>query len=150
MRALLLALLLAVPALAQEPRELTVRAVTLNAWGLPFGLAADREARVRALGPALAALRPDAVCLPEAWLSGHAQALGAAVGNAGLGNSRNFPSRRWGSGLFVASRWPIADAAFTTFTLSGKPHKPWHADWYGAKGLARVLLDTPVGPLAVA
>lgn len=134
---------------ARAADRLQVRVVTQNARGLPLG-ADDQAPRLARLGAALAALTPDVVCLQEVWDEADAEALAGHLAEAGLSHWRRFPSRLWGSGLVVVSRWPIVTEAFTPFTLSGKPHRPGHGDWYAGKGLARVTIDTPLGRVLVA
>jgi len=84
------------------------------------------------------------------WDDDHAATLVRDFASLGLAHHRTFSSHPGNSGLLVVSRWPILSAEFTRFTLAGKPHKPWHADWYGGKGIGCVLIDTPLGPLRVA
>ena len=40
-----------------------------------------------------------------------------------------------GSGTCIFSKVLISDATFHEFTMNGYPHKFWHGDWFGGKGL---------------
>lgn len=145
-RALLCLLLLAALARAEEPP--VVRVVSMNLWGVPG--TPDRAARMKAFGPAVAALKPHVVALQEVWLDGDQELVVQGLAAAGLVHARRFPGPRFGSGLVVASVWPLAGERFTPFELGGKPHAPWHGDWWGGKGVAVLRVATPHGPLLLA
>jgi endonuclease/exonuclease/phosphatase family metal-dependent hydrolase len=49
----------------------------------------------------------------------------------------------------ILSRWPIRDVHFTRYDLAGLPQRIQHADWYGGKGFARCVLDTPAGEFSL-
>lgn len=128
--------------------SLRLRVVSLNVRAFP-GALPRRSERLAALAPALTALAPDVVVLQGAWPSSGRERIAAALKDAGLKHHRYFRSRIFGSGLFVAARYPIEQAAFEAFDVSGGPHKPRELDWYGGKGFASCLLQTPVGPLRI-
>ena len=75
--------------------DASLRVVSLNIWGLPI-VSDAREARMRALGPALAALQPQLVALQEVWAEEDAVLLGAALADAGL----KYQERRTSAHLF--------------------------------------------------
>ena len=56
------------------------------------------------------------------------------VSNA-LPYSHYFFSGVNGSGTCVLSATPIIEAHFHKFSLNGFPHKIFHGDWFGGKGL---------------
>jgi len=131
----LVLLSLATPA---EPRP-SVRVVSYNTWLFPH-VSEDFAGRRDRMGPALAALEPDVLCLQEVW------DRGAALTLRGHLRGRLPHARVSGGGLMVLSRWPIVDAAF-------EPH-PVHArlslaERLAKKGALHVLIDTPFGPLHV-
>jgi endonuclease/exonuclease/phosphatase family metal-dependent hydrolase len=130
-------------------QEIQLRVVTYNAWDLP-GVATNIRERVARIGPALAALKPDLVSFQELWVDADAERVARDLAAAGLVHTRRFPSGLVGSGLMVASVFPITSASFLRYELGGKPQKPWHGDFYGGKGIARVRLETPLGPLDLA
>jgi endonuclease/exonuclease/phosphatase family metal-dependent hydrolase len=84
------------------------------------------------------------------WVDTDEVVIARALAKAGLVHTRRFASGWIGSGLLVASRFPITDAAFVRYELGGKPQKFWHGDFYGGKGMMRVTVATPLGPLDVA
>lgn len=130
------------------PQQLQVRVVCLNTWGVPFS--SRLAARVAKLGPELARLRPQIVCLQEVWREEDGAALIEALAAAGLPHAHHWKEGFVGSGLLIASAWPLREVTFRPFALAGKAHKPWHGDWYARKGVALVSLETPIGPLLVA
>ncbi|MEZ0227738.1 MAG: endonuclease/exonuclease/phosphatase family protein [Planctomycetota bacterium] len=69
---------------------------------------------------------------------------------AGLVHWRRFPSGLVGSGLHISSRFPIREASFLRYACGGQPWKVRHGDFYGGKGIARVRVETLLGPLDVA
>ena len=151
--ALLLLLLLPLalaPAAAQErePARAELKLVSLNVWGLPW--TPRLEARIARLGQELARLRPQVVCLQEVWREEDGAALAAALAAAGLPHSRHWADGFLGSGLFVASAFPLRELERRTFALAGKAHKPWHGDWWARKGVVLVSLEGPLGPLLLA
>lgn len=127
------------------PTQLKV--LTFNAWGI-WMITPSREARMAAIGPAIAAYEPDLVAMQEVWMDADADRLQAAFHKAGLKYSRRFdgmwPER---SGLLVASRYPITESGFLAYSEGSHPHIPWHVDWMANKGVARVRIQTPGGPV---
>ncbi|MGE0433724.1 MAG: endonuclease/exonuclease/phosphatase family protein [Planctomycetota bacterium] len=152
--AFIVVLLLAGVAMAQDDdpdrSHAPIRVLTFNVWGLPFGIAPHREARIRAIGPAIAALQPempDIVALQEVWLAEDQATLRNALADAGLPHSVGYPDGGLiGSGLVLASRWPIAHAQFEPYTVAGKPT---FSDWWARKGFICATISTPHGPLVV-
>ncbi len=143
-------LLLAGSAAPAAAGPLRLRVVTFNVWGLPWGIAAHREARLERIGPALAALRPDVVALQEVWVEADGERLRRVLADAGLVHSLHLSDGFLGSGLLVASRHPLGAERFTRYEAAGKPHKPFHGDWFARKGVVVVRLDTPAGPVLLA
>lgn len=136
----LVVLAVGLAASARADDRLTVRVVTLDAV----------EGGGPTLGAALAGLRPDVACLQSVWSEADAQALTDELAKVGLAHAVRFPSRLRGSGLLIASRWPVADRTFKAFTLAGEPHRPFASDWWDGPGVGRASLDTPLGRLLVA
>lgn len=149
--ALLLALLLPLlgaPADA-APRRQKVRVLSWNVWGLPWGLSKQREERIAAIGARLGELKLDLVLLQEVWVAEDGVALGKALAAAGLSHQVHESEGFLGSGLLIASRWPISGSDYQAFELSGKLHKPWNGDAWTRKGFLELQLDTPLGRLVV-
>jgi endonuclease/exonuclease/phosphatase family metal-dependent hydrolase len=154
-----LLLLSASPAIAQGSEgveeTLPLRVISYNCWAIP-GYSDAVDERVRRIGPALAALEPDVVCLQEVWTPDDGQRILDALAEAGLPHARHFraplePYTLFASGMLIASRYPfLEEPVVTPFRMRGKPHAPWHADAFASKGVARVVVDTPLGPVRVA
>lgn len=135
---------------APDDAPLRLRVLTFNAWGI-WMITPAREARMAAIGPAIAALDPDVVAMQEVWVDADAEALAHALAEAGLPHHQRFFSTWPGdSGLFIASRFPIERTDFIEYSAGTHPDIPWHVDWLAGKGLGRVRLQTPAGPVDVA
>jgi sphingomyelin phosphodiesterase 2 len=126
-----------------------LRVLTLNVWGLPWGLARDRTARMRAIGERLPDLDADVIAFQEVWAPAAREQLIDAGHAAGYEAIWHREQALGGSGLLVLSRHPIARASFTPFTLRGLPQRLLHADFYGGKGFAVLTLSMPDGPVHV-
>lgn len=122
--------------------------VTWNIWGVKW-ITPSIDARMAAIAPALLALEPDVVLLQEVWRQEDGWLIGAALQEGGLDHIRYFQGPERSSGLMVASRYPITAEGFTRFTLGGFGYIPFHLDWMCDKGLARVEVATPVGPVVI-
>lgn len=130
-----------------ETTPIQVRVLTFNVWGLPI-ISPSREERIERTGRAVAELRPDLVTFQEVWLDEDAGRLAAAMKDAGLVHIQRFQSSWPGhSGLLIASSFPIRDVAFKAYTLGRELFRPWHLDFIAGKGMARVRVDTPIGPV---
>lgn len=130
--------------------EAPLRVLSFNAWGV-WLVTPSRQARFEAMGAKIAALAPDVVAMQEVWLDEDADRLVEDLGRAGLVHSRRFTSVWPGhSGLLLASRYPIIQQDFVEYAEGTHPHVPWHVDWMAGKGMARVRIQTPQGPVDVA
>jgi endonuclease/exonuclease/phosphatase family metal-dependent hydrolase len=120
----------------------TLRALTLNVWGLPN--APDRDFRMAHIADVLARGDYDLVAIQEAWLGIDRDTLRAGAARGGLAHDVFFDEGTLGTGLMLLSRYPLSDAAFTRYTLNGDPLV---ADHYVPKGLGFARVATPSGPL---
>ena len=125
-----------------------LRVLTFNCWGVPV-FSRDRAARMRAIGRALAGLDVDVVGLQEVFAEKDRQAISQGAARAGLAHTHYFSSGVMGSGLFTLSRYPIEDVGFLRFRLNGRPQDLIRSDYYAGKGIGRVRLRTPAGPVDV-
>jgi endonuclease/exonuclease/phosphatase family metal-dependent hydrolase len=124
-----------------------LRALTLNVWDIP--IASDRPERMKAIGEQVTALDPDVIALQEAFTPEDRDRI---LGNLAPGRwpySHYFASGLVGSGLMIISRYPIVDASYYRFRLTGRPERLLEADFYAGKGIGYVRLQTPVGQLDV-
>lgn len=137
----------ATPSAGKERARL--RVVNWNVWGLPWGISDAREARMKQIPQAILALEPDLICLQEVWVEEDGEALIEAFKAAGLEHHAFESSGLLGSGLLIASRYPIQATRFEAFESSGKLHKVWHGDAWARKGALEVRVKTPLGGLRV-
>jgi sphingomyelin phosphodiesterase 2 len=110
-----------------------IRVFTLNCWGLR-GISAKRKERMEAIGAYLSRGEYDIVLLQEVWTHEDFERIRNAVVDA-LPHAHFFDNGIIGSGTCVFTRVQINDATFHEFTMNGYPHKIWHGDWFGGKGL---------------
>ena len=110
-----------------------IRVFTLNCWGLRF-ISAKRRERFDAIGRYLARGDYDVVTLQEVWNEEDYLTVKAAVAEV-FPHSHFFDNGIIGSGTCIFTRVPIHDATFHEFGMNGYPHKVWHGDWFGGKGL---------------
>ncbi len=125
-----------------------LRVLSFNTWGVPF-FSRDRAARIRAIGRAIAAMDVDVIGLQEVFSAGDRKLLVEAAGRGGLVHSHYFQSGLMGSGLLTLSRYPIVDRSFLRFRLNGRPQDLVRVDYYAGKGVGRVRVLTPEGPVDV-
>ena len=96
--------------LATPPAPLTgpvtLKIVTFNVWGL-YALSDHRLERMVAIGEVLAGLAPDVIGLQEAFIESDRDIILTALRKAGIEHHVYFRSGLFGSGLLVASRFPI-------------------------------------------
>jgi sphingomyelin phosphodiesterase 2 len=110
-----------------------IRVLTLNCWGL-YAVSKKRRERMAAIGAFLSRGEYDVVVLQEVWCNEDFVTIKNLVMDA-FPHSHFFDNGVIGSGTCVFSRVQIHDATFHEFTMNGYPHKIWHGDWFGGKGL---------------
>jgi endonuclease/exonuclease/phosphatase family metal-dependent hydrolase len=125
---------------------LRFRVVSWNVWGVPL-ITPRLDERMQAIPDAIAALDSDVVCLQELWEPRHSELVSKRLLAHGFREFRRFDGPRGRSGLFVASRWPLRGGAFRPFSIGRMPHSLWHLDWMVEKGVADVVVETPLGAL---
>lgn len=123
-----------------------LRVLTFNCWGVPL-FSRDRAARMRAIGKAFASLDVDVAGLQEVFFERDRRVIVEGAAQAGLAHSRYFSSGVMGSGLLTLSRHPIEESEFLRFRLNGRPQDLIRVDYYAGKGISRVRLRTPAGPV---
>lgn len=150
--ALLSLTLLLVPASARAEEPPSLRVISWNVWGVPF-VSAEREARVRQIGPSIAALHPDVVLLQELWSEADAQLVIRALADAGLTHQTHGASDRFAafgsSGLLIAANRPLRSVDHLEYELGRWPHTPYHLDWLSRKSALSAVIDTPGGSLVL-
>lgn len=121
---------------------LRLRVVTWNVWGLRW-ITPRRAERIVALAREVATLRPDVVGFQEAFVAEDRERLAEALRPLGLEHARYYPSGLVGSGLFLASRYPIESEGFIRFVENGRPERVDHGDWWAGKGLSLAMVTLP-------
>ncbi len=125
-------------------------AVSLNVWALPWPFASDTASRMDAIGRRLPELEADVFAFQEVWTADARARLIDAGRRSDHIHFWHQQATQGGGGLLVLSRHPIRSAQFTRFALGGLPQRVHHGEYYAGKGVARVTLATPAGPLCVA
>ena len=138
------ALLRESPAPLAEPLELKV--VTFNIQDL-YLKGKDRPLRMRAIGAKLYTLDPDVVGFQEAFIEADRAVLLKELAPTRLKHHQYYPSGNVGSGLLIASAFPIREVFFHQFTVANPVYKIWEGDWWAGKGVALARLELPGGAL---
>ncbi|GFN77901.1 neutral sphingomyelinase [Plakobranchus ocellatus] len=117
-----------------------LKVMTLNCWGLPFPvICKNRQERIRALGEYLYNASYDIVVLEEIWVKSDFHLLREKLQKK-LPFSHYFYSGAIGSGICVFSKHLITETMYYSFHLNGHPHKVFHGDWFGGKGVGMCSL----------
>ena len=120
-----------------------LKVATFNIWGLITSR--DRAARIDAITRYFTK-NPrglDIICLQELWMADDYRTIRAAL-SLEFPHAHYFKSGVVGSGLAVFSKFPIEEAWWKGFTLTGKAHRIFDGDWYAGKGIGAVRIKHPV------
>lgn len=120
-----------------------LKVATFNIWGLITSK--DRVARIDAITRYFTK-NPrglDILCLQELWMADDYRTIRAAL-SLEFPHAHYFKSGVVGSGLAVFSKFPIQEAWWKGFTLTGKAHRIFDGDWYAGKGIGAVRIKHPV------
>lgn len=123
-----------------------LRLLTLNTWGAPY--AKSIPARMTAIARHILERSPDVVCLQEVFLPDMRDLILRDLGTV-YPYHQSYTNGLLGSGLLTLSKYPIIDANFLSFRLSGKPEDIKRGDYYVAKGVGMARIQTPNGILDV-
>ncbi|MBI2435397.1 MAG: endonuclease/exonuclease/phosphatase family protein [Candidatus Hydrogenedentes bacterium] len=134
-------MLLEPPAALSGPIELKV--VTFNIQDLPL-VSKDRPERMRAIGAKLQVLDPDIAGFQEAFVEKERQILLDELKNTRLQHHQYFSSGVvGGSGLLLASAFPIEEIYFHQYRASAPWYMIWEGDFWAGKGVALARLRLP-------
>lgn len=125
---------------------LTLKVVTFNIQDL-YVKGEDRPLRMRAIGAKLFTLDPDIVGFQEAFIAADRALLLKELEPTRLRYHQYYPSAQVGSGLLIASAFPIQEAYFHQFSVSNPFYKIGEGDWWAGKGVALARLALPDGGL---
>lgn len=120
-----------------------LKVATFNIWGILTSK--DRLERVSAITRYFTK-NPrslDILCLQEVWMADDYRTIRAAL-SLEFPYAHYFKSGVVGSGLAIFSKYPIAEAWWKGFTLTGKAHRIFDGDWYAGKGIGAVKIKHPV------
>lgn len=133
---------------APEPltEALTVKIVTFNIQDL-WVVSANRPERMHHIARVLTALDPDIAGFQESFIEKDRDVLLKALGSSRLRYHQYFPSGVGGSGLLICSAWPIREAYFLRYSISGPAYRIWEGDFWAGKGAALARIETPAGIL---
>lgn len=120
-----------------------LKVATFNIWGLITSK--DRTSRMESITRYFTK-NPrglDVLCLQELWMADDYRTVRAAL-SLEFPHAHYFKSGVVGSGLAVFSKYPIHDAWWKGFTLTGKAHRIFDGDWYAGKGIGAVRIKHPM------
>ncbi|BFZ24957.1 hypothetical protein BsWGS_27995 [Bradybaena similaris] len=113
----------------------TLKILTLNCWALPFPVPCkNRRERINAICDYLQNESFDIVVLEEIWVKSDFQKLRDKLQHK-FPFSHYFYSGTIGSGVCAFSKHLITETSYHRFQLNGHPHKIFHGDWFGGKGV---------------
>lgn len=122
----------------------TLKVATFNIHDL-YVVSTDRPQRMRAIGAKLMILDPDIVGFQEAFIASDRAILMKELESTRLKHFQYYPSGTVGSGLLIASAFPIKEIYFHRFTVANPFYKIWEGDWWAGKGVALARLELPEG-----
>lgn len=122
----------------------TLKVATFNVHDL-YLASQDRPLRMRSIGARLMILDPDIVGFQEAFIEADRAILLKELDSTRLKYNQYFPSGNVGSGLLIASAFPIREVFFHRFSISNPFYKLWEGDWWAGKGIALARLELPEG-----
>ncbi len=129
----------------QGPTEpLTLRVVTYNIQAL-WVVGTNRPARMKAIAAKLVELDPDIAGLQEVFVKEDRDLLLSHLADSRLKHFQYYPSGLVGSGLLIASAYPIKEVFFHRYTAAGDWYKLWEGDWWAGKGVALARIELPDG-----
>ncbi len=126
-----------------------LRVLSLNVWGLPPPIGRHVNERLALVFRDLPDLDCDLALFQEVWTEEARAQMIENGRNLGYAHSWVQGGARGGSGLLALSRLPIQRTHFRRFTLCGLPQRITQMDYYSGKGVARLDVETPGGPVAV-
>ncbi len=121
----------------------TFRVLTYNTWGV-FNAKA-RTFRMEKIPEAIAALKPDAVCLEECFRNQDLAAIKDGLTRLGYPVETVYRKKlRYGSGIVMISRYPAESIEFEPYRIEGAPYS---YEREAGRGIAHARLKTPAGPV---
>lgn len=135
-----------------------LRAMTFNIWAVPF-VGAATDFRIEEILAYLKRTKGslDIIGFQEVYSLQALKRFHEELPACGFpylmhfGSGSGLPSQAEGSGLLIASVYPIIDTSYHTFSVGGRPFAITEFDWHSSKGigLARILLPDEYGSVDV-
>ncbi|CAH0474476.1 unnamed protein product [Peronospora belbahrii] len=140
----------------QEKQQVSLRVLSLNAWGLP--VAPKCTERAVKIANAISSAY-ELVVLQEIWHIRERHLIISKAQENGLhyyhyfNPAVGFPfpmgADSFGTGLLVLSKFPISSALYHSFGLSGRPYALHELDFVANKGVGLLRIETPAGQIDV-
>ncbi|ETK82784.1 hypothetical protein F441_12157 [Phytophthora nicotianae CJ01A1] len=140
----------------QDKQNVKLRVLSLNAWGLP--VAPKCTERAAEIASAISS-DFDLVVLQEIWhirernlVISKAQKSGFHYYhyfNPAVGFPFPMGADSFGTGLLILSKFPISNALYHSFSLSGRPYALHESDFVANKGVGLLRVETPAGQIDV-
>jgi len=124
----------------QTIKEVRLKAMTLNCWGVPLYGSKDIDERFKLIGRHFAASDYDVLMFQEVWRDKDFKTLVRLLHDT-FPHFHYFYSGIVGSGCCIFSKWRISDVIMHQYSLNGYVHKVFHADFMGAKALNGAILE---------
>lgn len=121
-------------------KEVRLKVLTLNCWGVPLYGSKDIDERFQLIGRHFSESDYDILMLQEVWRDADYRTLVRYLHSA-FPHFHYFYSGFVGSGCCIFSKWQIVDVIMHQYSLNGYVHKLLHCDFLGAKALNGVILD---------
>src|SRR3989338_1954202 len=115
--------------------------LSYNVWGIFISQHLDE--RMKEIGRRAA--NYDIVCLQEQFEQRHSDII--FTNREHFKYVERFVSCEYGSGLTIASRYPIVATMFLPFYSCGRPERVQEGDFIANKGIAAVRISVPVSSL---
>ena len=126
-------------------KPIVLRVATFNIHDM-YVESDNRPERMRAIADRLCELDPDLVGFQEAFVKKDRKLLLERLAKGSrLRYQRYYPSGVVGSGLLIASAFPIVDHAFFRFSESNPFYEIKEGDWWAGKGVALARVGLPNG-----
>ncbi|KAF1313139.1 Sphingomyelin phosphodiesterase-like protein, partial [Globisporangium splendens] len=139
---------------SSDAKDVTIRVLSLNAWGLP--VAPKVTERAIEIANAIEG-EYEIVVLQEIWHRRERNLIISRAEQAGFhyyhyfNPAIGFPvplgHDSFGTGLLVLSKFPIVGVLYHSFALSGRPYALHEADFVANKGAGLLRVQTPAGQI---
>ncbi|CAI5725462.1 unnamed protein product [Peronospora destructor] len=140
----------------QDKKQVSLRVLSLNAWGLP--VAPKCTERAAKIANAISS-DYELVVLQEIWHIRERHLIVSKAQESGFHYYHYFNSAvgfpfpmgvdSFGTGLLVLSKFPISCALYHSFGLSGRPYALHESDFVANKGVGLLRIETPAGQIDV-